>query len=65
MPDSLDQALHDWRDFYILGATAGATLVGLMFVFASIGASQLARRNMGAMRAFITPTVVHLSLIHI
>ena len=59
MPDSLDQALRDWRDFYILSGTAGATLVGLMFVFASIGASQLARRNMGAMRAFITPTVVH------
>jgi hypothetical protein len=59
LPDSLDHALHDWRDFYILGGTAGATLVGLMFVFASIGASQLARRNTGAMRAFITPTVVH------
>jgi hypothetical protein len=59
LPDSLDQALREWRDFYILGGTAGATLVGLMFVFASIGASQLARRNTGAMRAFITPTVVH------
>ena len=56
---SLDQTLHDWRDFYVMGGTAAATLVGLMFVFASIGASQLARRNMGAMRAFIAPTVVH------
>ena len=59
MPVSLDQALRDWRDFYVMGGTAAATLVGLMFVFASIGANQLARRNLGAMRAFITPTVVH------
>lgn len=59
MPVSLDQTLHDWRDFYVMGGTAAATLVGLMFVFASIGAAQLASRNLGAMRAFITPTVVH------
>ena len=59
MSVSFDQTLHDWRDFYVMGGTAAATLVGLMFVFASIGASQLARRNLGAMRAFITPTVVH------
>jgi hypothetical protein len=56
---SLDQTLHDWRDFYMMGGTAAATLVGLMFVFASVGAGQVARRNLGAMRAFITPTVVH------
>jgi hypothetical protein len=56
---SLDQALHDWRDFYMMGGTAAATLVGLMFVFASIGASQIAQRDLEAMRAFITPTVVH------
>lgn len=59
MPGSLDQTLRDWRDFYVMGGTAAATLVGLMFVFASIGASQLATRNLAAMRAFITPTVVH------
>jgi hypothetical protein len=56
---SLDQTLRDWRDFYVMGGTAAATLVGLMFVFASVGASQVASRNLGAMRAFITPTVVH------
>jgi len=56
---SLDQTLRDWRDFYMMGGAAAATLVGLMFVFASIGASQVANRSLGAMRAFITPTVVH------
>ena len=59
MSVSLDQTLHDWRDFYILGGTAAATLVGLMFVFASIGASRFSDKYLGPMRAFITPTVVH------
>ena len=59
MSVSLDQTLRDWRDFYVMCGTAAATLVGLMFVFASIGASQLARRNLTAMGAFITPTVAH------
>ena len=60
MSVSLDQTLRDWRDFYVMGGTAAATLVGLMFVFASIGASQVARQSiLRPMRAFITPTVVH------
>ena len=59
MSVSLDQALRDWRDFYMLGGTAAATLVGLMFVFASIGASRFSDKYLAPMRAFITPTVVH------
>ena len=59
MPISIDQALRDWRDFYILAGTAAATLVGLMFVSASIGASQFTLKDLPPMRAFITPTVVH------
>lgn len=59
MSVSLNQTLNDWRDFYMMGGTAAATLVGLMFVFASIGVSQVAKRDLEAMRAFITPTVVH------
>ena len=41
MSVSLDQTLRDWRDFYVMGGTAAATLVGLMFVFASIGAETI------------------------
>ena len=48
MPISLDQALRDWRDFYILAGTAAATLVGLMFVSASIGASQFTLKDLAA-----------------
>ncbi len=63
MSVSLDQALRDWRDFYMMGGTAAATLVGLMFVFASIGASRFTNNYLAPMRAFITPTVVHFAAV--
>ena len=50
---------HEWHDFYILVGTASATLVGLMFVAASIGAAVFSEANRAALAAFITPTVVH------
>ncbi|MBV8473192.1 MAG: hypothetical protein JO107_10995 [Hyphomicrobiales bacterium] len=59
MPPSLTDTLHEWRDFYLLVGTASATLVGLMFVAASIGASLFNEKYVGPLRAFITPTVVH------
>lgn len=59
MPSSLTGSLHDWRDFFMLVGAASATLVGLMFVAASIGASLFNEKNLGPMRAFITPTVAH------
>src|ERR1700678_2712802 len=59
MPASPAELLHDWHDFYILVGTASATLVGLMFVAASIGTSFFNEDHRAAMEAFITPTVVH------
>jgi hypothetical protein len=59
MPASLAELLHDWHDFYILVGTASATLVGLMFVAASIGASFFNESHNAPMQAFLTPTVVH------
>src|SRR5262249_26047214 len=38
MHSELGELLHSWHDFYLLVGTASATLVGLMFVAASIGA---------------------------
>jgi hypothetical protein len=52
-------ALHAWHDFYILVGTASATLVGLMFVAATIGANVFREENRAAMRTFLSPTVVH------
>jgi hypothetical protein len=63
MASSLTEALHDWRDFYMLAGAASATLVGLMFVAASIGASLFNEKHLAPMRAFLSPTVVHFSSI--
>jgi hypothetical protein len=63
MHGSLSDLLHDWHDFHSLVGTASATLVGLMFVAASIGASVFNENHRDALRAFITPTVVHFSAV--
>jgi hypothetical protein len=56
---SLPELLHEWHDFYVLLGTASATLVGLMFVAASIGSTVFNEDHAAALQAFITPTVVH------
>jgi hypothetical protein len=53
------ELLHNWHDFYLLLGTASATLVGLMFIAASIGATVFSEANRAALAAFITPTVIH------
>jgi hypothetical protein len=63
MPASPAELLHDWHDFYILVGTASATLVGLMFVAASIGSTVFNEDHRAPMAAFITPTVVHFAAV--
>jgi hypothetical protein len=58
MQGSVAELFHDWHDFYLLVGTASATLVGLMFVAATLGASMFSEANRNAMQAFISPTVV-------
>jgi hypothetical protein len=57
------QMLSDWHDFYILIGTASATLIGLMFVSASIAAGFVTDQHRAGLQAFLTPTVVHFSAI--
>ena len=57
----LSELIHAWHDFYVLVGTASATLVGLMFVAATIGAQVFTESNRAGMRAFLSPTVVHFS----
>jgi hypothetical protein len=63
MHSPLADIIHAWHDFYVLVGTASATLVGLMFVTASIGTQVFTEKNRAGMRAFISPTVVHFSAI--
>jgi hypothetical protein len=60
---SLSELLHEWHDFYVLLGTASATLVGLMFVAASIGATVFNEEHRAGLGAFITPTVVHFAAV--
>jgi hypothetical protein len=60
---NLSELLHEWHDFYLLLGTASGTLVGLMFVAASIGTAVFNEDHRGALEAFITPTVVHFAAV--
>jgi hypothetical protein len=62
MDAQLASLARDWHDFYALAGTAAATLVGLMFVAASIGANMFSEKHLEPMRAFFTPTVFHFSI---
>jgi hypothetical protein len=53
------EALKQWHDFYILVGTAGATLLGLLFVAVSLGAGFLTEERQSATRTFMSPVVVH------
>jgi hypothetical protein len=63
MPVAAIEAFHAWHDFYVLLGTGAATLVGAMFVVASIGSSFLTEKSEPQIRAFMTPTVVYLSTV--
>jgi len=51
--------MASWHDFYELIGTASATLIGLMFVAASIAAGFLNEAHRAGMRVFFTPTIAH------
>jgi hypothetical protein len=56
---SFADLLRAWHDFYALVGAASATLVGLLFVAASIGSSYFKEEHRGPLGSFLTPTVVH------
>jgi hypothetical protein len=63
MPATPAELFHDWHDFYVLVATASATLVGLMFVAMSIGTTVFTEEHRAALETFLTPTVVHFAAV--
>ncbi|HEX6442112.1 MAG TPA: hypothetical protein VF007_08000 [Stellaceae bacterium] len=62
MTDAVD-ALRAWHDFYALLGAGAATLIGAMFVVASIGSSFLTEKHGPQIRAYMTPNVIHLSTV--
>jgi hypothetical protein len=53
--------MRGWHEYYTLAGTASATLVGLLFVAASVGSGVWQRP--AALRVFLSATVVHFSSI--
>ena len=51
--------LHGWDNFYIMAGTAGATLIGLLFVIITLGTRLSSSSVAQGARAFLTPTLVH------
>ena len=59
----MDTWLHSveaWREYYLLVGTAGAALVGLMFVVVSLGPDVVAQSGTNV-RAFCTPVIMNFS----
>jgi hypothetical protein len=57
----LFDVLKPWYEFYSLVGTASATLIGLLFVAASVGSGIYTPDKRHALRAFLSPSVVHFS----
>jgi hypothetical protein len=68
MPDTnavppLSDVLGSWHDFYMLLGTASATLIGLLFVAATIGSGVFSSGRRAASRVFLSASVIHFSTI--
>ncbi len=55
---AMTQALAPWHDFYALLGSASATMVALLFVAASVGSGMFSRGRPGALRMFLSASVV-------
>jgi hypothetical protein len=54
-------ALSAWESFYVIVGSSGGALIGLQFVVMTLIAERRQRTQTGALSAFGTPTVVHLT----
>jgi hypothetical protein len=59
----LIESIREWHDTYMLFGTASATLIGLLFVAASVGSSFFNQEKHPALRAFLSPSLVHFTCV--
>jgi hypothetical protein len=50
--------LHGWENFFTTAASAGATLIGLLFVSITVGSVLSTQQGIKGTRAFLTPTLI-------
>ena len=58
---TLPDAFAHWHEFYTLLGTASATMVWLLFVAATVGSDVFSADRRGALRMFLSASVVHFS----
>jgi len=63
LPEHSRTMFHGWEDFFIVGATAGATLIGLLFVAITLSAGSSTPQGLNATRTFVTPTLIRFSTV--
>jgi hypothetical protein len=61
--EPLAAALGPWHEFYTLLGTASATMVGLLFVAATVAGGVFSASRRAAQRVFLSASVVNFSLI--
>jgi hypothetical protein len=59
----LADAMGPWHEFYALLGTASATMVGLLFVAASVGSGVFSSDRRAALRLFLSASVVNFGLL--
>jgi hypothetical protein len=60
---ALGDVLTSWHEFYTLLGTAAGTLVGLLFVAATVGGQAFSSDRPAPLRVFLSATVIHFSTI--
>jgi hypothetical protein len=60
MTDPAHPELAGWESFYVIVGSSGAALIGLQFVVLTLLAETRTQRSPATIKAFGTPTVVHL-----
>src|SRR5690349_15199267 len=60
MTELATPGLSDWESFYVIVGSSAAALIGLQFVVITLIADSRLPSTSGSIRAFGTPTVVHL-----
>jgi hypothetical protein len=59
----LPAALAPWHEFYTLLGEAAATMIGLLFVAASVGRGVFSQNRLGPLRMFLSGSVVQLATV--
>jgi hypothetical protein len=57
----LNEAMAQWHEFYALLGTASATLIGLLFVAATVSSGTFTSNRRAPLRVFLSASVVHFS----